>query len=74
MRSKEKAADIIKTHPSWEGKIEFAIVADFTSTGPFDELFVNAKTPFTYILHTASPSNFGVEDIQKEMIEPAVAG
>ena len=74
MRSKEKAADILKTHPSWKGKIEFAIVADFTSAKPFDELFINSKTPFTYIIHTASPVNFHVEDFQKEMIEPAVKG
>ncbi|KFZ16614.1 hypothetical protein V502_05004 [Pseudogymnoascus sp. VKM F-4520 (FW-2644)] len=74
VRSKEKATDIVKTHPSWEGKIEFAIVADFTSEKPFDELFINAKAPFTHIIHTASPLNFRVEDIQKEMIEPAVRG
>lgn len=74
MRSKEKAADILKTHPTWQGKVEFAIVSDFTSAKPFDELFVNAKPPFSYVIHTASPLNFQVEDIQKEMIEPAVKG
>jgi len=74
VRSKEKATDILKTHPSWEGKIKFEIVADFTSAKPFDELFINSKAPFTYIIHTASPLNFRVEDIQKEMIEPAVRG
>lgn len=74
MRSKEKAADILKPYPSWEGRIEFAIVADFTSGKPFDELFINSKAAFTHIIHTASPLNFHVEDIQKEMIEPAVRG
>lgn len=74
MRSKEKAADILKSHPSWEGKIEFAFVADFTSAKPFDKLFMNSEAPFTHIIHTASPLNFRVEDIQKEMIEPAVRG
>ncbi|KAL6901183.1 hypothetical protein GGI43DRAFT_404219 [Trichoderma evansii] len=74
VRSKEKAADILKTHPTWQGKVEFAIVADFTSAKPFDELFINANPPFSYVIHTASPLKFQIEDIQKEMIEPAVKG
>ncbi|KAJ6097573.1 NAD dependent epimerase/dehydratase [Penicillium canescens] len=74
MRSQEKADDIIKTHPAWLEKVEFAIVADFTSAKPFDHLFHDAKSPFNYVIHTASPVKFSVEDIQKEMIEPAEMG
>ncbi|PLB48715.1 NAD dependent epimerase/dehydratase [Aspergillus steynii IBT 23096] len=74
VRSQDKADDIIKTHPEWKGKIEFAIVSDFTSTKPFDDLFQNAKTPFNYVIHTASPLRFQVSDIRKEMIEPAEMG
>lgn len=74
MRSQAKADDILKTHPSWKGKVEFVIVADFTSAKPFDDLFQNTKTPFDYVIHTASPLRFQVSDIQKEMIEPAEMG
>ncbi|OGM42167.1 NAD dependent epimerase/dehydratase [Aspergillus bombycis] len=74
VRSQEKANDILRTHPSWKGRVEFTIVADFTSTQPFDNLFQNAKNPFNYAIHTASPLRFQVSDIQKEMIEPAVMG
>ncbi|KAJ5150846.1 NAD dependent epimerase/dehydratase [Penicillium canariense] len=74
VRSQEKADDIIKIHPSWKGKVEFAIVADFTSAKPFDHLFESPKTPFNYVIHTASPVTFQVSDIQKEMIEPAEKG
>jgi hypothetical protein len=80
VRSQTKADDIIKTHqthPSWKGKVKFAIVPDFTSQKPFDELFKNTKQsalPLTYVIHTASPLKFNVRDIQKEMIEPAVMG
>ncbi|GAB1206202.1 hypothetical protein APSETT445_004884 [Aspergillus pseudonomiae] len=42
--------------------------------GPFNALFEDIKVPFNYIIHTASPLNFNVKDIQKEMIEPAVMG
>ncbi|PYI09455.1 NAD dependent epimerase/dehydratase [Aspergillus sclerotiicarbonarius CBS 121057] len=74
VRSQSKADDIIKTHPSWKQSIEFAIVADFTSEEPFDTIFRNAKNPFDYVVHTASPLKFQAEDIQKEMIEPAEMG
>lgn len=74
VRSEEKAADILKTHPEWKGKVEFAIVKDFTAAKPFDDLFTNTKAPFTHIIHTASPIHFGIEDIQKDMIGPAVSG
>ncbi|KAJ5812215.1 NAD dependent epimerase/dehydratase [Penicillium riverlandense] len=74
VRSQKKADDIIKTHPTWKGKVEFAIVADFTISGPFDNLFQSTKAPFNYVIHTASPVTFQVSDIQKEVIEPAVKG
>ncbi|KAJ6096999.1 NAD dependent epimerase/dehydratase [Penicillium sp. IBT 16267x] len=74
VRSQEKADDIIKTHPSWESKVEFAIVADFTSAKPFDHLFESPKVPFDYVIHTASPVTFRVSDIQKDMILPAEKG
>jgi hypothetical protein len=74
VRSQAKADDIIKTHPSWKDKITFAIVADFTSQQPFNEIFEKTTVPFTYVIHTASPLKFNVSDIQKEMIEPAVKG
>lgn len=54
--------------------MEFVIVADFTSEGPFDDIFQSAKTPFDYVIHTASPVKFQVSDIRKEMIEPAEMG
>lgn len=74
MRSQAKVDDILRTHPEWEGKISFAIVANFTSPEPFDHLFHNSKQPFDYVIHTASPVDFQVTDIQKDMIEPAEKG
>lgn len=74
VRSQDKVDDILRTHPEWKGKANFAIVADFTSQQPFDEIFENAKVPFTFIIHAASPLKFDVQDIEKEMIEPATKG
>jgi hypothetical protein len=74
VRSQAKADDIIKTHPSWKSHVEFMIVEDFTSEGPFDKIFKDSKKPFNYVIHAASPIRFQVSDIRKEMIEPAEMG
>ncbi|KAJ5149377.1 NAD dependent epimerase/dehydratase [Penicillium atrosanguineum] len=74
VRSQGKAKDVMKTHPSWKNKVKFVIVADFTSAKPFDHLFESPKTPYSYVIHTASPLKFQVSDIRKEMIEPAEKG
>ncbi|GJP88382.1 hypothetical protein CBS63078_6696 [Aspergillus niger] len=74
VRSQAKADEVVKAHPDWKGKIEFAIVSDFTSQKPFNTLFEENKIAFDYVIHTASPLKFDIKDIQKEMIEPAVKG
>lgn len=74
MRSQQKAENVTRAHPEWEGKVNFAVVADFTTAKPFDQLFQSAKQPFDYVIHTASPLRSQVPDIRKEMIEPAERG
>ncbi|RDH28587.1 NAD(P)-binding protein [Aspergillus welwitschiae] len=69
-----KADDVIETHPDWKEKVNFVIVSDFTSQKPFNTLFEESETPFDYVIHAASPFNFGIKDFQKDMIEPAVKG
>ncbi|GLA40195.1 hypothetical protein AnigIFM63309_007806 [Aspergillus niger] len=74
VRSQAKADDVIETHPDWKEKVNFVIVSDFTSQKPFNTLFEESETPFDYVIHAASPFNFGIKDFQKDMIEPAVKG
>ncbi|KAJ5232576.1 NAD dependent epimerase/dehydratase [Penicillium chermesinum] len=74
VRSHEKIDAILKTHPSWKNNIDFTVVADFTTEEPFDDIFHNTTKPFDYVIHTASPLRFQVNDIRKEMIEPAEMG
>ncbi|PYH69427.1 NAD dependent epimerase/dehydratase [Aspergillus vadensis CBS 113365] len=74
VRSQAKADDVIKTHPEWQGKVNFVIVSDFTSQKPFSTLFEEAEAPFDYVIHAASPFKFDFEDFQKDLIDPAVKG
>ncbi|KAE8342983.1 hypothetical protein BDV24DRAFT_173377 [Aspergillus arachidicola] len=71
VRSQEKAAAIIRTHPSWEGRVKFVIVPDFTKSQPFDQVFKDAEVPFAFVIHTASPITLQSEDMQKLVIETA---
>lgn len=44
------------------------------STRAFDEVFKSEKIGFDYIIHTASPVNFAVNDVKKDLINPAIQG
>jgi nucleoside-diphosphate-sugar epimerase len=49
-------------------------VADIAAPGAFDEVFTSEKVSFDYIIHTASPVNFAVNDLKRDFIDPAVQG
>jgi nucleoside-diphosphate-sugar epimerase len=74
VRSPLKGEDILKLHPEWKDSISFAYIPDVAVEGAFDEVFRTAETPFTYIVHTASPVNFAVKDLKKDLVDPAVQG
>ncbi|KAL7939331.1 NAD dependent epimerase/dehydratase [Trichoderma chlorosporum] len=74
VRSQDKVDAILETHPLWKDRVDFVLVPDFTSAEPFNAILKNAKVPFTHAIHTASPLDFTMTDIYKDMIEPAVKG
>ena len=74
VRSQAKADEVFATHPEWKGHVHLLLVSNFVSQEPFDVLFKETETPFTFVIHTASPLDFKIQDIEKEMIEPAVKG
>jgi nucleoside-diphosphate-sugar epimerase len=74
VRSSSKAASIFALHPTWKGKVAFVYVADIAAPGAFDEVFTSEKVGFDYIIHTASPVSFAVNDVKKDLIDPAVQG
>ncbi|KAI9851188.1 MAG: hypothetical protein M1838_004298 [Thelocarpon superellum] len=71
VRSEDKAQQLLKKHAAWEGKVHFSFVPDLSASHAFDKLF---DKPYDFIVHTASPVTFKVNDIQKDLIDPAVQG
>jgi nucleoside-diphosphate-sugar epimerase len=74
VRSEDKARAVYEKHPMWMSPVKFEYVADITAKGAFNSVFANADQPFDYITHTASPVKFNVEDIQIDLIDPAIPG
>lgn len=74
VRSPAKGEEILKLHPEWTKSLSFAYIPDVAVECAFDEVFKNAKPPFNYIIHTASPVHFDVKDLKADLIDPAVQG
>ena len=74
VRSAAKGDDIVGLHPSWRPNLSFEYAPDIVTPGAFREVFKKNHNRFEYVIHTASPVNFAISDIQKELIDPAVAG
>lgn len=74
VRSEAKAQEVLNLHPNWKGKVSLVFVPEIAAEKAFDHVFKDAKTPFDYIIHTASPVSFSVTDFQKDLIDPALKG
>ena len=71
LRSEAKAQQLLDMNPTWKDRVHFSFVPELTAPKAFNKLF---DRPYDYIIHTASPVAFKVNDIQKDLIDPAVEG
>ncbi|KAG5369281.1 putative NADPH-dependent methylglyoxal reductase GRP2 [Yarrowia sp. C11] len=68
----ERLAEAFKTEVE-AGKLEFETLKDIQDEDEFEAIF--KKHPeIDYILHTASPLTFTVDDPEKDMLQPAIRG
>jgi len=74
VRSQSKADKIKEANTKYDkSKLSFAIVEDISKAGAFEEA-VKSDPPFEAVIHTASPFHFKAEDLQRDLIDPAVNG
>lgn len=74
VRSQAKADKIREAHPKHsESQLSFAIVEDIAKEDAFAHA-VKSDPPFEAVIHTASPFHFNAQDIQKDLLDPAVNG
>ena len=74
VRSEQKAQEVLNLHPSWKSNVSFICIPDVAAHDAFNKVFENQEGGFDYVIHTASPVNFSVKDLQTELIDPAVHG
>ncbi|KAK4945192.1 methylglyoxal reductase (NADPH-dependent) gre2 [Elasticomyces elasticus] len=74
VRNPDKGAKLVTAlTTSSRGKLSYDIVKDVAQKGAFDEV-IKSTPDFDYVLHTASPFHFNVQDPVKDFLEPAVTG
>ncbi|KAI3400410.1 hypothetical protein diail_3427 [Diaporthe ilicicola] len=73
-RSPEKGQAIVGSiEESLRPDVSFAVVEDVAQDGAFDHVFKTGPG-FDYVIHTASPYNFKVDDPVKDFLDPAIKG
>ncbi|KAL1869155.1 methylglyoxal reductase (NADPH-dependent) gre2 [Diaporthe australafricana] len=73
-RSPEKGQAIVDSiDESLRPDVSFAVVEDVAQDGAFDPVFQSGPT-FDYVIHTASPYSFKVDDPVKDFLDPAIKG
>ena len=72
VRTQEKADTIAKLFDNENLILE--IVPDLNAVDAFDPLFKKYNTQIKYVLHTASPVDLAVTDVQNGIIDPAING
>lgn len=73
VRSQSKMDDVKKDLGSFSN-LDFAIVPDITAPNAFHEALSKTDTPFSTVLHAASPFLYKAISDNREFLEPAVKG
>lgn len=74
VRSPDKGNKILGNHGNLnKDKLDFVLVEDMAKPGAFDAAVVS-DPPFDAIIHTASPFHFNVDDVEAQMLNPAING
>ncbi|GKZ77727.1 hypothetical protein AnigIFM56816_000508 [Aspergillus niger] len=74
VRSAEKASQLQSLRPDIPShRLTIKIVPDISLLSAFDSAVVN-DPPLTGVIHTASPFHYSIDNIKKDMLDPAVNG
>ena len=74
VRSQDKVDRIKAMYPNLgREQLDFEIVPDISREGSFHAA-VQSYPPYDAVIHTASPLNFSIGDVQKDVLDPAIIG
>ncbi|CCH60145.1 hypothetical protein TBLA_0C03420 [Henningerozyma blattae CBS 6284] len=72
VRSESKGDNLVKLFNS--NNFTYEVVPDISVEGAFDKVLEKNAKDIKYVLHTASPVVFEVEDLLRDIVDPAVYG
>ncbi|KIA75588.1 NAD dependent dehydratase [Aspergillus ustus] len=74
VRSQEKAEQIKASYPEVsKDNLDFVIVPEVSADGAFDKAVIS-DPPFEAVIHTASPFRLNVQDVKRDILDPAING
>ncbi|CAE6452014.1 unnamed protein product [Rhizoctonia solani] len=75
VRHESKTAQLRKLLPQAiaNGSLTFGVVPDITKSDAFDEI-LSSKGPFDAVIHAGSPISHGLEDVERDIYQPAIEG
>lgn len=73
-RSLKKACQFIEARPEKKHLLEAVQIKDFTAIEDGENPFLDAVKGVEGIIHTASPLDYSVEDVENDLIKPAIQG
>ncbi|OOF94542.1 hypothetical protein ASPCADRAFT_208212 [Aspergillus carbonarius ITEM 5010] len=74
VRTPEKAQRLQSQRPEIpSSRLSFQIVEDISQLNAFDQAVIS-DPPFTAVIHTASPFHYSIDNVKKDMLDPAVNG
>ncbi|XXH02193.1 methylglyoxal reductase (NADPH-dependent) gre2 [Hypoxylon texense] len=73
-RSDEKGRRIVQAvEPAQQERLSYVVVGDIASDGAIDSI-LETDPLFDYVVHTASPYHFNIQDPVKDFLDPAIKG
>ncbi|KAE8390436.1 NAD(P)-binding protein [Aspergillus alliaceus] len=74
VRSLEKAESLQAQRPGIStARLDYKIVEDIAKINAFDDAVV-CDPPLSAVIHTASPFHYSIENVKRDMLDPAVNG
>nr|5ZED_A Chain A, Uncharacterized protein ADH [Vanderwaltozyma polyspora DSM 70294]5ZED_B Chain B, Uncharacterized protein ADH [Vanderwaltozyma polyspora DSM 70294] len=72
VRSQDKADKLLKQYNN--PNLSYEIVPEIANLDAFDDIFKKHGKEIKYVIHAASPVNFGAKDLEKDLVIPAING
>ncbi|KAK5996318.1 NADPH-dependent methylglyoxal reductase GRE2 [Cladobotryum mycophilum] len=72
VRSESSASKVRSVFQQHASKLSLSIVSDLTKPELYQEAFAETITPITGVIHVAAPFSLNIDDVTRDLLDPAV--